>query len=167
MYSPRLVTTRQSHQSERANSWITECEEFILPDWSPPEGRLNPSWFKLVELGHGPMEVGLPFLGGLLYSPWHFQKAPNVVKAAHLKITSGKRKDKVVEMKEKWTGMDCKCWSDDLAQWFSQKKGSIENVFFWKCGSPQLPQCRHSPRTSPTPLRSARLPGQIIHNWFI
>ena len=23
-------------QSERANSWITECEEFILPDWSPP-----------------------------------------------------------------------------------------------------------------------------------
>ena len=23
-------------QSERANSWITECEEYILPDWSPP-----------------------------------------------------------------------------------------------------------------------------------
>ena len=24
-------------QSERANSWIMECEEFILPDWSPPD----------------------------------------------------------------------------------------------------------------------------------
>ena len=26
-------------QSERANSWIMECEEFILPDWSP---HVNP-----------------------------------------------------------------------------------------------------------------------------
>ena len=49
-----LVTTRQSHlvrASKFLKSWIMECEEFILPDWSPPDnpgrvlaalGRLNP-----------------------------------------------------------------------------------------------------------------------------
>ena len=30
-------------QSERANSSIMECEEFILPDWSPPDDTAKPS----------------------------------------------------------------------------------------------------------------------------
>ena len=29
-------------QSERANSSIMECEEFILPDWSPPDNPARP-----------------------------------------------------------------------------------------------------------------------------
>ena len=29
-------------QSERANSWRMECEEIILPDWSPPEDPARP-----------------------------------------------------------------------------------------------------------------------------
>ena len=27
---------------KRANSWIMECEEFILPDWSPPDDPARP-----------------------------------------------------------------------------------------------------------------------------
>ena len=36
-----LVTTWQSHPAERANSWIMECEEFILSGWSLPDNPIQ------------------------------------------------------------------------------------------------------------------------------
>ena len=36
-------TPIQSERAKRANSSIMECEEFILPDWSPPDDTAKPS----------------------------------------------------------------------------------------------------------------------------
>ena len=33
----------QSERAKRASSSIMECEEFILPDWSPPDDTAKPS----------------------------------------------------------------------------------------------------------------------------
>ena len=33
----------QSERAKRASSSIMECEEFILPDWSPPDDPARPS----------------------------------------------------------------------------------------------------------------------------